>query len=90
MLGGGDTSAGVLALMLLALAMRRHKAALPLAAVASLGSVVGLGLGYQTGQAGGNLVYRYNAASVYADQNANLVEVQASVSIRDEGRDVDD
>lgn len=59
------TSGGVLGLMLLALAISRSKAALPTAAVAALGTLAVLGLGYRTGQAGGDLVYRHNAASAY-------------------------
>lgn len=61
-------SAGVLAMMLLALAISRRKAGLPAAAVATLGTVAVLGLGYRTGQAGGDLVYRHNAASAYTDR----------------------
>lgn len=59
-------SGGVLGLMLLALAISRSKAGLPTAAVATLGTLAVLGLGYRTGQAGGELVYRYSAASIYA------------------------
>ncbi len=58
-------SGGVLGLMLLALAMSRSNAGLPTAAVSTLGTLVVLGLGYRTGQAGGDLVYRHNSASVY-------------------------
>ncbi len=59
-------SGGVLGLMLLALAISRSKGGLPAASVATLGTVVVLALGYRTGQAGGDLVYRHNAASVYS------------------------
>ena len=59
-------SGAVLGLMLLGLAIHRSKAGLPTAAAATVGTLVVLGLGYRTGQAGGDLVYRHNAASVYA------------------------
>lgn len=61
-------SAGaVLALMIGAGALARRAAGLPAAAVATLGTVLVLGLGYRTGQAGGELVYRYGAAQAYAN-----------------------
>lgn len=59
-------SGGVLALMLLALAASRSKAGLPIATAATLATLAVLALGYRTGQAGGDLVYRHQAASVYA------------------------
>jgi uncharacterized membrane protein len=59
-------SGGILGIMLLALIAGRRKAGLPIAAAATLGTLVVLALGYRTGQAGGELVYRHNAASVYA------------------------
>lgn len=59
-------SGSVLGLMLLALAVKRNQAGLPLAAVATLGTFAVLGFGYRTGQAGGDLVYRHNAASVHS------------------------
>lgn len=52
--------------MLLPLLLRRGSAALPLASAATLGTLVVLALGYKTGQAGGDLVYRYGAASAHA------------------------
>ncbi len=58
-------SGAVLALMLAAAAFGRRRFGLPLAAVATLGSFVVLGLGYRTGQAGGSLVYEHGAAQVY-------------------------
>ncbi|MBK8012419.1 MAG: hypothetical protein IPK13_13800 [Deltaproteobacteria bacterium] len=57
----------VLGLMLLGLAVRRSRVGLPTAAVATLGTLAVLGLGYRTGQAGGDLVYRHNAASAYTN-----------------------
>lgn len=59
-------SGGSLVLMLLALSLSRSKAGLPTAAVATLGTLAALGLGYRTGQTGGDLVYTYGAAGVYA------------------------
>lgn len=58
-------SAGVLALMLLAAALKARRSGLPAAAVATLGTLVVLGLGYRTGQAGGSLVYGQGAAQAY-------------------------
>jgi uncharacterized membrane protein len=72
-------SGGVLALMLAPLGLGRTRAGLPAAWVATLGTLAVLGLGYRTGQAGGELVYRHNAASVYAspDWVATQQPVQA-------------
>jgi hypothetical protein len=49
-------SGAVLVIMLVAAALGRKRSALPMAAVATLGTLVVLGLGYRTGQAGGSLV----------------------------------
>lgn len=59
-------SGAVLALMLAAAALGKKRAGLPLAAVATLGTFVVLGLGYRTGQAGGSLVYQHGAAQAYS------------------------
>lgn len=56
----------VLVVMLLAATMGDRRPALPLAAVATLGTFLVLGLGYRTGQAGGNLVYQHGAAQAYS------------------------
>ncbi|MEZ4364083.1 MAG: hypothetical protein R3B48_28175 [Kofleriaceae bacterium] len=58
-------SGAVLVMMLLAAALGRKRAGLPLAAVATLGTLAVFGLGYRTGQAGGSLVYEHGAAQVY-------------------------
>ena len=58
-------SGGVLGAMLLALALSRSRAGLAAATVATLGTLVVLGLGYRTGEAGGALVYRHGAAQAY-------------------------
>ncbi len=55
----------VLGAMLLGLATAKGKAGLPLAAIATVGTLVVLGLGYRTGQEGGELVYQHGAASAY-------------------------
>lgn len=70
-------SGGVLGLMLLALGVSRRKAGLPTAAVATLGTLAVFGVGYRTGQAGGDLVYRHNAASAYAASNEGAASPSA-------------
>lgn len=59
-------SGGVLAVMLVAGALGSRRAGLPTAAAATLGTLLVLGLGYRTGQAGGSLVYQHGAAQAYA------------------------
>jgi uncharacterized membrane protein len=59
-------SGGVLAVMLLAGALGSRRAGLPIAAAATLGTLLVLGLGYRTGQAGGALVYEHGAAQAYS------------------------
>jgi hypothetical protein len=56
---------GVLAVMLLAAAFGSRRAGLPLAVAATVGTLVVTGLGYRTGEAGGQLVYQHGAASAY-------------------------
>jgi uncharacterized membrane protein len=64
-------SGGVLAAMLAGLALSSRRTG-PLAGmVATLGTLIVLGLGYRTGQAGGDLVYRHGAAQAYTDGAAN-------------------
>jgi hypothetical protein len=77
-------SGGVLALMLLAAALRSRRSGLPTAAVATLGTLVVLGLGYRTGQAGGNLVYQHGAAQAYTGAAAPGAEVRAAPSAHDD------
>lgn len=50
----------------LTVAVRNPRAARLAAVVATVGTIVVLALGYRVGEAGGNLVYRHNAASAYA------------------------
>ena len=52
----------VFGVMLLGFATVRHRMGLPVATVAALGTLIVLGLGYRTGQAGGALVYQHGAA----------------------------
>lgn len=59
-------SAIVLGVSLGAGLIRRERAARTIAAVAALGTLVVLALGYRTGQAGGELVYEHGAATAYA------------------------
>ncbi len=59
-------SGGVLGVMLIGLLMARRRAGLPVATLATLGTVVVSGLAYRTGQAGGELVFRHGAAGIYA------------------------
>jgi len=60
-------SGGVLGVMILAAALGARRTALPTAAMATLGTLLVLGLGYRTGQAGGALVYQHGAARAYTD-----------------------
>jgi uncharacterized membrane protein len=48
-----------------ALLLRQRRPGLALATAATLGTLVVLGLGYRTGQAGGHLVYTHGAAQAY-------------------------
>jgi hypothetical protein len=80
----------VLGLMLLGLAISRSKAGLPTAAVATLGTLAVLGLGYRTGQAGGDLVYRHNAASAYTSSAQGSTGSPGQVPNRYRGEEHDD
>lgn len=59
------TAVGVLALAALAAAVPPERAATRLALFSILGSLGVLWMGYEVGQAGGELVYRHGAASAY-------------------------
>ena len=56
--------AAVVAVMALALVLGAR--GLPVAALATAGTLVVLALGYRTGEAGGSLVYRHGAAQAHA------------------------
>lgn len=64
-------SGGVLAVMLLGFALSSRRAGPVAATAATLGTLVVLGLGYRTGQAGGELVYRHGAAQAYLTGTAS-------------------
>lgn len=83
-------SGAILALMMLALAMSRRKSGLPTAAVATLGTLAVLALGYRTGQAGGDLVYRHNAGSAYSGGDTGTVNSEGTKSGAARTRDDDD
>jgi uncharacterized membrane protein len=70
-------SGAVLALMLLAAALSAGPAGLPTAAAATLGTLVVLGLGYRTGQAGGSLVYQHGAAQAYAQPTSDALAAES-------------
>lgn len=55
----------ILVLQLVAAALRREETARAAAAVATVGTLLVLFLGYRTGEAGGRLVYQHGAASAY-------------------------
>lgn len=59
-------AAGVLVLVLAAGLIPRERAARAVAVLAAAGTLGVLGLGYLTGKAGGDLVYRHGAANAYA------------------------
>lgn len=55
----------ILFLHVLAAVLRRDETARAAAAVATVGTLLVLALGYRTGEAGGRLVYQHGAASAY-------------------------
>jgi hypothetical protein len=66
-------AAGALAVVFVAVAaLKDRPAAKSLAAVATAGSLVILGFGYQTGEAGGALVYEHGAAAAHVRAAAPL------------------
>jgi uncharacterized membrane protein len=64
-------SFAVLVVMLLAAVAGERKIARPIAAAGTAGTLIVLGLGYRTGEAGGRLVYEHGAASAYATHAGN-------------------
>ena len=81
-------SGGVLAVMLLAAALGSRRAAFPLASAATLGTIVVLGLGYRTGEAGGRLVYQHGAAQAHLALSSNRAEAPVvGVAEDDDGDD---
>ncbi len=77
-------AAAVLAIMIGASALAGRSAGLPTAAIATLGTVVVLGLGYRTGQAGGSLVYQHGAAQAYANGSVPATEPAVRTSTEDD------
>lgn len=68
-------SGGVLAMMLLAAALGSRRASFPFASAATLGTIVVLGLGYRTGDAGGRLVYQHGAAQPHVALSSSGADV---------------
>ena len=64
-------SGAALVLMLVTLAFLGGRAGRPLAAASVAATLLVFGLGYRTGHAGGELVYRHGAAAAYLDQPAS-------------------
>lgn len=81
------SSGGVLGVMLLGLLVLRRKAALPIAAAATLGTLAVLGLGVRTGHAGGELVYKHGAASAYVQGAGQAPPVGSNRGERDHDDD---
>lgn len=78
-------SGGVLAVMILAAALGPRRSGLPIAAAATLGTLLVLGLGYRTGQAGGSLVYQHGAAQAYSGTSGPVgAEASAPRSAHDD------
>jgi hypothetical protein len=86
-------SGAVLGAMLLGLVAARTPAGRPLAAMATVGTLVVLGLGYRTGEAGGALVYRHGAAAAHVGGGAGRAAVAGASAVadadHDEGHDED-
>ncbi len=78
-------SGGVLAVMLLGFALSSRRSGPVAATAATVGTLVVLGLGYRTGEAGGDLVYRHGAAQAYSSAAApSTPGVPAGRPARDE------
>jgi hypothetical protein len=85
-------SGAVLGAMVLALALSSRRGGTATALAATLGTVAVLGLGYRTGQAGGELVYRHGAAQAYVGDGARRggVDADAKAGLRRGERGDDD
>lgn len=64
--------------------IRRERAAKTLATLAAVGTLGVLGMGYRTGQAGGDLVYRHGAASAYTTPGAGVPGAPGGAGDRDD------
>jgi hypothetical protein len=77
-------SGGVLVVMLLAAALGTRRSGPPIAAAAALGTLLVLGAGYRTGQAGGSLVYEHGAAQVYVHIGSSTGERSGAPTARED------
>lgn len=77
-------SGAVLGVMLVAAAFGARRAGLPIAAAATLGTLLVLVLGHRTGQAGGSLVYEHGAARAYAGPGSAPGEPGAAPAVRED------
>jgi len=80
-------AAVTLALMVAAVMLRRSRAARVVAGLSVAGTLAVLWLGYRTGQAGGELVYRHGAASAWAPGQGDLPAVGPVAEDGDEDDD---
>lgn len=83
-------SAVAFVLMLGVLPLTRRRLGLVAASAAMVASLAVLGLGYQTGQAGGELVYRYGAAQGHVIANAPGRAPPTATSFHDHYEEDDD
>jgi uncharacterized membrane protein len=86
------TAAALLALivMIVALALSSRPAGLFVGLLATLATLIVLGLGYRTGQAGGDLVYRHGAAQAYVGAATAAPGAQPAGAAREQRRHDDD
>jgi len=83
-------SGGVLAIMLLAGLLGSRRTAFPLASAGTLGTIVVLGLGYRTGEAGGRLVYQHGAAQAHTTTSIAGAEARPAPPAEADDEDDDD
>lgn len=83
------TGGGVLLLMVGALvgSLKSRNAAVAVAAAATVGTVVVFVLGYRTGEAGGELVYKHGAASAFATPTAGNTAAGGGGAAKDDDDD---
>lgn len=79
----------LLALSLAPLLLRGSRARLLTGAATAIGTFAVLGLGYQVGQLGGEIVYGHNGAAVYAVQPGSSGPATAGTARRNGGDDDD-
>ena len=83
-------SGGVLGIMLLAGLLGSRRAGLPTATAATFGTLLVLGLGYRTGEAGGRLVYQHGAAQAHTTTSLAAAEAGSAPSSEAANEDEDD